>query len=72
MRCGKRSTNERLYGGCVVSLLDGISIGELDDEARDAAKVRRKKLNAALEEELMPGGNSVRGKVVKAKNAAGM
>jgi len=37
----------------------GISIGSLDDEARDLAKARRKKLNAALEEELMPGGNAV-------------
>lgn len=57
----------------LVTLSVGIAIGSLEEgEARDAAKARRKKLNAALEEELMPGGNAIRAKVVKAKNAAGM
>ena len=42
-----------------------------DEEQRNAAKTRRKKLNAAVEEELMAAGNAVRSKVVKAKNAAG-
>ena len=55
--------------GKLQGTLDEISIGDLDDEARNAAKVRRKALNAALEEELMPGGNAIRAKVMKAKNA---
>ncbi|KAK3273674.1 hypothetical protein CYMTET_18095 [Cymbomonas tetramitiformis] len=55
--------------GKLQSNVDLIMIGELDDDVREGAKARRKKLNRALEEELMPTVGTLRGKVVKAKNA---
>lgn len=46
--------------------LDSISVGELEGEARDAAKARRKAVNAVLEATLMPGIASLRTVAVKA------
>jgi hypothetical protein len=40
--------------GALQATVDGISLGELGEDERDAARSRRKKVNAALEEEFMP------------------
>ena len=40
--------------GSLQSKIDEVSIGDLDEDARDAARARRKTLNASVEGELMP------------------
>ncbi|KAJ1630016.1 hypothetical protein T492DRAFT_1006349 [Pavlovales sp. CCMP2436] len=51
--------------GKLQSLVDQISIGDLDEEARDAARTRRKALNAYVED-AMPVVAGLRSKVIAA------
>lgn len=54
--------------GKLQGLIDEVSIGDLDEDARDAARARRKKLNAAVEEKLTPAVAALR----KATSAAAL
>jgi hypothetical protein len=54
--------------GKLQGLIDEVSIGDLEEDARDAARARRKKLNAAVEDELTPAVAALR----KATSAAAL
>jgi hypothetical protein len=66
-----RSTGCMSVVGQLQGLMDEIDLGEIeDDEARAAARARRKKINAKLEETLEPAAKVLRGRVVSARSKA--
>mmetsp|Transcript_66819 Transcript_66819/g.139253 ORF Transcript_66819/g.139253 Transcript_66819/m.139253 type:complete len:203 (+) Transcript_66819:61-669(+) len=56
--------------GKLQNAMEEISIGSLDDEAREAAKSRRKAVNKRIEDELMPACAACRVAAAKAKSSA--
>eukprot|EP00959_Pyramimonas_sp_CCMP1952_P096887 2025180-Pyramimonas_sp.AAC.1 len=66
----KRATALGPKLGKLQGLMEEISIGSLDDEARALAQTRRKAVNRRIEEELMPLCASCRGAAAKAKASA--
>lgn len=59
--------------GQLQGLMDDLDLGELDDDARTAARARRKKINAKVGDEgdLTAAAQALRGKVVAARKKLG-